>query len=155
MLEVLTFDLCDETFAIQAGLVREIMDPLPETLVPGAAPMVRGVINFRGQVIPLADLSVALGRECTAQGADARVVVLGIDVAGETMLIAIRTERVNEVTSLNVAEAEAPPVLGLRWPRTLLCAVVRREDGVIMLPNLPLIFQSLVDGGADFTPAQA
>ena len=38
-LEVLTFDLASETFAVEAMLVREILDLLPETIVPGASPL--------------------------------------------------------------------------------------------------------------------
>ena len=55
-LQVLTFDMDGETFAIEAGLVREIVDHMPETVVPGASGMVPGLANFRGRVIPLADL---------------------------------------------------------------------------------------------------
>ena len=52
----LTFDLHGETFALEAELVREVLDLLPETPVPGAQPHVSAVINFRGRIIPLIDL---------------------------------------------------------------------------------------------------
>ena len=62
-LQVLTFNLHDETFALEAGLVREVLDVCVETTVPGAAPFVTAVINFRGRVIPLVDYTArALGR---------------------------------------------------------------------------------------------
>ena len=62
-LEVLTFDIAGETFAIEAVTVREILDLLPETLVPGARSFVGSVLNFRGRVIPLADIRLAFGME--------------------------------------------------------------------------------------------
>ncbi|MEJ8631207.1 chemotaxis protein CheW [Sphingomonas sp. I4] len=55
-LEVLTFGLGHETFALEAGIVREILDMMPITTVPGADPMAGAVINFRGRIVPLADL---------------------------------------------------------------------------------------------------
>ena len=58
-LEALTFDLHGETFALEATLVREVLDLLPETEVPGAPAFVSAVINFRGRIIPLVDLRVA------------------------------------------------------------------------------------------------
>ncbi len=50
-LSVLTFTLNGETFAIEATIVQEILDLLPETSVPGSLPFVGSVINFRGKVI--------------------------------------------------------------------------------------------------------
>lgn len=47
--EVLTFNIAGETFAIEAVKVREILDLLPETAVPGAKAFVASVINFRGR----------------------------------------------------------------------------------------------------------
>ena len=56
-LEVLTFGLGGETFALEAVLVREILDLMPETRVPGADRLAASVINFRGRIIPLARIN--------------------------------------------------------------------------------------------------
>ena len=64
-LSVLTFNLNGETFAIEAIVVQEILDLLPETHVPGSKPFVSSVINFRGKVIPLADIRLAFGMIAT------------------------------------------------------------------------------------------
>ncbi len=149
LLEVLTFDIGPETLAIEAGLVREILDPLPETLVPGANALVASVINFRGAVIPLANLHVAFGMARDALNADARVVVLELDLGGEAMHLAIGTDRVNEVATLHQSDAEPPPDLGLRWPRAMLRALVRRGGDVVLIPDLFAIFDPLVGGSGD------
>ncbi|MGO7205380.1 chemotaxis protein CheW, partial [Rhizobium ruizarguesonis] len=70
--EVLTFDLNGETFALEAVIVQEILDLLPETAVPGSQPFVASVINFRGKVIPLADLRLAFGMEAAEATIDSR-----------------------------------------------------------------------------------
>jgi purine-binding chemotaxis protein CheW len=144
-IEVLTFDIGGETLAIEAGVVREILDPLPETQVPGANPLVASVINFRGQVIPLANLHVAFGMQSDGHAADARVVVLELELDDEAMHLAIGTDRVNEVTSLKRHDAEPPPLLGVRWPRGLLRALVRRDGDVVLIPDFLAIFASLTD----------
>jgi purine-binding chemotaxis protein CheW len=153
LLEVLTFDVGAETLAIEAGLVREILDPLPETAVPGANPLVEAVINFRGQVIPLANLHVAFGMVRAGDCTDSRMVVIELELGGEAMHLAIRTDRVNEVTTLHRDDAEPPPVLGVRWPRGLLRAMVRRAGDVVLIPDLYAIFQTVVDSGAALAPA--
>lgn len=152
-LEVLTFDLGGECFAIEATCLREIVDPLPETVVPGADPLVGAVINFRGRVIPLADLRVAFAMERPPVGADARIVVLELDLDGEATPIGILTDRVNEVTTLSCHDAEPPPPLGLRWPRELVRALVRRGGDIIILPDLAAVFRSLAGGGPCLSPA--
>jgi purine-binding chemotaxis protein CheW len=145
-LEVLTFGVAGETLAIEAGLVREILDPLPETIVPGANPLVASVINFRGQVIPLADLHVAFGMARDAVNGDARLVVLELNLGGEMRHLAIGTDRVNEVATLHHGDAEPPPELGVRWPRALLRALVRRGGDVVLIPDLVAIFDALIVG---------
>lgn len=153
-LEVLTFDVHGETLAIEAGLVREILDPLPETMVHGAHPLVASVINFRGAVIPLANLHVAFGLTRDTLSADARVVVLELELGGEALHLAIGTDRVNEVTTLRQADAEPPPALGVRWPRGLLRALVRRGGDVVLIPDLVMIFDQIA-GHAGETAAAA
>ena len=94
-LSVLTFNLNGETFAIEAIVVQEILDLLPETHVPGSKPFVSSVINFRGKVIPLADIRLAFGMDATETTIDSRIVVIELDLDNEATLIGIRTDKVN------------------------------------------------------------
>lgn len=139
-LEVLTFDLAGETFAVEAMLVREILDLLPETIVPGASPLVRSVVNFRGKIIPIADLRLAFDMSATENTVDSRIIVIEIDVNGEPTQIGIRTDKVHEVATLNRSEAEKPPVVGMRWRREFVHDLVRQSSGIVVLPDLGAIF---------------
>ncbi|MFN3521870.1 MAG: chemotaxis protein CheW [Phenylobacterium sp.] len=113
-MQVLTFDLHGETFALEAGLVREVLDLAPETAVPGAAPFVAAVINFRGRVIPLADLRLAFDLERGEATVDSRIVVIEHDLDGEPTLIGLRADKVHEVTSIEPQDTEDAPRVGLR-----------------------------------------
>lgn len=139
-LEVLTFNLNGETFALQATRVQEILDMLPETRVPGVERFVGSVINFRGRVIPLADLRLAFGMEATEATIDSRIVVIELDLKGETTLIGLRTDKVNEVTTLAMTTSEPPPSVGMRWRPDYIDGLFRREGEFIILPNLQAIF---------------
>lgn len=139
-LEVLTFELGGETFAVEAVLVREILDLLPETRVPGAAPLVRSVVNFRGKIIPIADLRQAFAMEPAEATLDSRIVVIEIALDGEPLQIGIRTDKVHEVTTLDQSASEEPPVVGMRWRRAFVRTLVRRPAGVVVLPDLHAIF---------------
>ena len=139
-MEVLTFNLHGETFALEATRVQEILDVLPETRVPGTDRFVASVINFRGRVIPLADLRLAFGMEATEATIDSRIVVIELDLKGETTLIGLRTDKVNEVTTLAMTASEPPPSIGMRWRPDYIEGLFKRGGEFIILPNLGAIF---------------
>lgn len=139
-LEVLTFDIAGETFAIEAVMVREILDLLPETPVPGARPFVASILNFRGRVIPLADIRIAFGMEATTVTNDSRIIVIELELDGESVLIGVRTDKVNEVTTLAKAASEPPPSVGMRWRADYIDCLVKRDSDFIIVPNMHAIF---------------
>jgi purine-binding chemotaxis protein CheW len=144
-LSVLTFSLNGETFAIEAIVVQEILDLLPETHVPGSKPYVSSVINFRGKVIPLADIRLAFGMDVNEATIDSRIIVTELDLGGEPTLIGIRTDRVYEVTTLPRSASEPPPSVGMRWRADYIDCLVKRDGEFIILPNLDAIFASQGD----------
>lgn len=141
-IEALTFEIAGETFALEASMVREILDLLPETLVPGSRAFVRSIINFRGKVIPLADIRVALGMASAETTIDSRIVVVEIELDGVKSLVGLRTDKVNEVTSLSLAGSEPPPRVGLKWPPQFIDCLIKRDGEFIILPDLQAIFAS-------------
>lgn len=139
-MEALTFDIGGETFALEAAIVREILDLLPETAVPGARPFVGAVINFRGKVIPLADIRLAFGMPPAPPTIDSRIVVVEIDIDGASTLVGLRTDRVNEVLTLRRDDGEAPPRVGMRWPESLIHCLIKHGDTVVIFPDLLATF---------------
>jgi len=138
--EVLTFNLGGETFALEAVCVQEILDLLPETVVPGARPFVASVINFRGKVIPLADLRLAFGMSAAEPTIDSRIIVIELLLDDEPTLVGLRTDKVNETTTLSKEASEPPPSLGMRWRADYIDCVVKRGSDFIIIPNLKTLF---------------
>ena len=141
-MEVLMFELQGEVFALEAGIVREILDMAPLTVVPGASRLVGGVINFRGRVIPMADLRLAFGMEVKAATIDSRIVVIEVNIDGAPTLVGLQTDRVNEVTTLDLKASEPPPSVGMRWRPDFIRCLVKRSGQFVIIPNLDNIFAS-------------
>lgn len=141
--EVLMFGMGGETFALDAVIVREILDVVPRTAVPGAHRLAGHVINFRGRVIPLADLRPAFGMEKTADTQDSRIIVVELMLDDETQLVGLATDSVDEVATLDPAACEDPPAIGMRWPREHVRQLVRRQDGIVVLPDLQALFRPI------------
>ena len=137
--QVLMLGLAGEMFALDARQVREILDPIPVTRVPGAQPYVSSVLNVRGKVIPLADLRVRFGMPPASITPDSRFIVLEIDLAGEPTTIGIVADKVYEVTDLDTTTLQKAPPIGMRWGPEFIAAIAKWKDEFIIVPNMKQI----------------
>jgi len=153
LLQVLTFDMQGETFAIEASMVREIVDRMPETSVPTAPAMVSGLANFRGRVIPLADLHHEFGFAAAGNTLDSRVIVIELVLDGEATLVGLKADKVHEVTLLELASTEAPPRVGMRWRPDFIRCIAKRAGDFIIVPDLERIFATIC--GTDVPAVQS
>lgn len=135
-IDVLTLVIGGETVAIEATAVREILDLVPVTAVPGARPFVEGVLNVRGAIVPFADLRRRFGLPLLPPTAESRIVVLEWVMEGEALLVGLLADRVHEVTRFTPADLGMPPRIGLRWPPEFIRGVGLREGRRIILPDL-------------------
>jgi purine-binding chemotaxis protein CheW len=138
----LTIRLEDELFAVEASQVREILDLVPITQVPNASPFVRGLINVRGRVVPLADLRVMFGMAQPEPDEDTRIVVMEIDIEGEPTIAGILADKVHDVTDIETGSIEEAPKVGMRWRPEYVQGIGKRNGGFIIIPNLERIFET-------------
>jgi purine-binding chemotaxis protein CheW len=137
--QVLMLGLAGEMFALDATQVREILDPIPVTRVPGAQPYVSSVLNVRGKVIPLADLRVRFGMPPASITPDSRFIVVEIELAGELTTVGIVADKVYEVTDLDTSTLQKAPPIGMRWRPEFIAAIAKWKDEFIIVPNMKLI----------------
>jgi len=140
--EALTFGLQGEVFALDANCVREILDVIPITEVPGADEFVGGLINVRGRVVPLADLRVKFGMDRPPFGPDSRVVVIEILLEGVPTIVGLLADKVYEVTEISGASVEETPEIGMKWRSDFIKGIGKRGKDFIVIPNLDSIFAS-------------
>jgi purine-binding chemotaxis protein CheW len=139
-LVVLTLELQGEIFAIPATQVREILDMVAVTDVPGADPFVNGLINVRGRVVPLADLRRKFAMEPCAATIDTRIVVIEVALDGEPIIVGIRADKVYEVTELPASSLEETPRLGLRWRPEFITCIGKRDGAFIAVLDMAQVF---------------
>ena len=151
-MKALTLRLQDELFAVEAGSVREILDLVPITEVPNASPFVRGLINVRGRVVPLADLRVMFGMDRPEPDEDTRIVVMEVDIEGEPTVAGILADKVHDVTDIEAASIEEAPKVGMRWRPEFIRGIGKRNGGFIIIPDLGRIFETQ---GARTAPSAA
>ena len=108
----MTFKLADEAYGLEILTVREIIGLMDITRVPKSAPFIRGVINLRGKVIPVADLRQKFGMEPCQTTEQTVIIVVQCMVAGRSLTMGILVDQVLEVLSIESAQIEPPPQLG-------------------------------------------
>lgn len=109
-----TFVLGDEMFAVDIHFVREIIEFESMTTVPMMPSFVRGIINLRGAVVPVIDLSVRFGRGLTEIRPSTCVAILSIDGGGEYNDIGVLLDGVREVVEIPEDEIDPSPSFGAR-----------------------------------------
>lgn len=141
-LEVLTMDLQGQTFALEATQVREILDLVPVTEVPGSQPFVNGLINVRGKVVPVADLRLKFGMEQAPDTIDTRIVVIEIEIDRIPTIVGIRADKVHEVTELAPSALADVPRVGMRWRPEYIRFIGKRGNDFIIIPDIARILSS-------------
>jgi len=108
----MTFKLAEEIYGLEILKVREIIGLMDITRVPRAADFIRGVINLRGKVIPVADLRLKFGMEACQATDQTVIIVVQCAVGGRNLTMGILVDQVLEVLSIEPGQIEPPPALG-------------------------------------------
>jgi purine-binding chemotaxis protein CheW len=143
-LDAVTLQLGEELLAIQAQILREVLEPVAITRVPRAPEFLQGLINVRGSVVPLADLRVTFAMPRRPLGPDGRILVLDLPLGGSLTVVGILADAVHEVTRLDRRTLEPVPPVGMRWPPAFVEAIGKWGSGFVMLPNLQAIFAAFL-----------
>ncbi|MGX7743054.1 chemotaxis protein CheW [Rhodopseudomonas parapalustris] len=138
-MQVVMIGLGDEKFALDAGTVREIIDPIPATKVAGAKAFVPGVINVRGNVIPFADLRIRFGMPVTSRTADSRIVVIEVRIDNEPVLVGVSADRVYEVTEISRTDVQQTPRVGMHWKPEYIRFISKWREEFVVVPNMERI----------------
>ncbi len=108
----LTFSLGAEEFGLEILKVREIIGYIEVTAVPQTPHHVRGVINLRGQVIPVVDLRAKFGMETAEVTEQSCIIVVEIAQGNRTCSMGIIVDRVQEVLDIVGDSIEDAPQFG-------------------------------------------
>ena len=135
ILQLVTFRVGREEYGLDILNVREINKVMEFTRVPEAPEYIEGIINLRGQVIPVIDLRKILGLEKQAHDKDTRVVV--VDIAGKTFGITV--DGVKEVLRISDNITEPPPDITQSLGAGYVTAVAKLDDRLLFLLDVERI----------------
>lgn len=140
--QYITFKLGDELFAINVAQVREVLELPLITKVPTAPDYMRGVVNVRGKAIPVVDLRLKFGLPSTPDTINSRIVVLELELDGETTVVGGIADSVHEVIELEADQINPPPRIAMRWRTELIQGMGKRGDEFIILLDINQVFST-------------
>jgi purine-binding chemotaxis protein CheW len=140
--QYMTFKLGDELFAINVSQVREVLEVQQITKVPTAPAYMRGVVNVRGQAIPVVDLRLRFGLPSVQDRLTTRVIVMELNLDGETAILGGLADSVHEVIELDPSNINPPPRIAMRWRTDFILGMGRRGDEFIIILDVNAVFSS-------------
>lgn len=126
--QYLTFLLGGEMFAVGILHVKEIIEYGTVTRIPMMPRFIRGVINLRGSVVPVIDLSCRFGGEPTQISRRTCVVILELPENDEQPVIGVVVDAVSEVLEIPRAEIEPAPAFGAKIRAEFIAGMGKVKD---------------------------
>ncbi|TZG26197.1 chemotaxis protein CheW [Sphingomonas montanisoli] len=127
--QLITFQIGQQYLGVDIMAIREIRAWTPTTMLPHVPAHVRGVVNLRGTVLPVIDLSARLGWGLTDPTARHVIIVVRIGEQLHGMIV----DAVNDIVAIDEGTLQPPPALGNGDTTSYLEGLVTVEDRMVMV----------------------
>ena len=134
--QYLTFTLGDENFALEITAVREVLDLVNITKIPRTPDYMKGVINLRGNVVPIIDLRLNLGMEAAERTVDTCIIIAEIDLGGEMLQIGALADSVQEVVDIDPGNIEPAPKIGTSLNTEFIKGMGKRDEEFVIILDI-------------------
>lgn len=131
-IQVVAFQLGQEEYAVNILKVQEIIRLLTITRVPRSDKYIEGVINLRGNIIPIIDLHNKFAIESCGESDDKRIIVFQF----EDVKAGIIVDRVSEVLHLNTKDIEETSKVYNSINAENIQGVAKVDDRLLILLDL-------------------
>ena len=133
--QIVAFKLEDEEFAVDIHQVHEVLKLVPVTPLPQAAHFIEGVINLRGEVIPVIDLRKRFELPAQERNNQTRIIIVEIEEHNVGLIV----DFVTEVLRLPAEAIQPPPARVAGARNELISGIGRLEGRLLIILNLAKI----------------
>jgi len=138
----LTFNLGEELFAINVSKVLEILEIQPITKVPQAPFFMRGVINLRGNILPVIDTRLRFSLTEADFTIDTCIVVLSIENNNETVLLGAIVDSVQKVIDIPDNRIQRSASISSYFKEEYIAGIAKVEEEFIMVVDVDKVFST-------------
>ncbi len=126
----LSFTVAEENYCMEILKVKELMGMTAITPLPRTPAYIRGVINLRGQIIPIIDLRLKFGLEFKEYGKRTSIIVVEVPYLGERMLMGLVVDSIQEVVSIPEDKISSIPYINAKIKAEYIKGVADTPEGM-------------------------
>jgi purine-binding chemotaxis protein CheW len=138
----LSFTINQELYAVNVEKVLEVLEKQEITLVPNVPEVIKGIINFRGEVVPVFETRVKFNLPARDEKANFVIAVLDLSNENETFRIGAIVDKVKDVIVLSDSDIKQVPAMSKEFNADFLTGIVKRENEFILLLDVNKVFTS-------------
>jgi purine-binding chemotaxis protein CheW len=131
--QYLTFRIGNENYGLELSQTREIIEYSGITEVPLMPNFLRGVINLRGDVVPVIDLAVRLGRKSIEVQKRTCIIVVELQSNEQNHVLGLLADSVSEVIEMSDDSIEDAPSFGANIRADFIQGIAKRDDEFVVL----------------------
>lgn len=136
----LSFMIDNEYFAVSVAKVLEVFLTQKITRVPNVASEISGVINFRGEIIPLFETRAIFNLPNRTDNERFVIIVLEITTATGNSVIGAVVDRVKDVINIEPKDIIPVPKMNIRIKAELISGIYKLKEDFVMLLNVDKMF---------------
>ncbi|PKF57128.1 chemotaxis protein CheW [Alteromonadales bacterium alter-6D02] len=134
--QFLTFHLDDEEYGVDILKVNEIREWAPITTIPDIPSFIKGVINLRGNIVPIIDLRERFSIEAKEYGPTTVVILINVNHQDTELVIGVVVDSVSDTHSVNQQDIRPKPAIGGIIDAQYLSGLVEIEQKLVLLLNV-------------------
>ena len=137
--QCLTFKLADEEYGVDIMKVQEIRSWEPATSIPNTPDFIIGVINLRGNVVPVIDLRIRFNLDKVEYGGSTVVVVVKVEHEGNERIVGVVVDAVSEVYQISEEMMRETPELGGAISTEFIKGLATIDEKMIIYLDIDLL----------------
>jgi len=142
MNEYLTFNLAGETCAVPIDNVESVLECTELTAIPGSPAYVSGLLNLRGDAVPVVDVRLKLGLPGQGQAERTSIIVMSFMANKARRLVGALVDSVYEVVELAPEDIEPIDNFAVNFDKSIIMGVGKKDDKFISVMAAERIFMS-------------
>ncbi|EOP27752.1 chemotaxis protein [Bacillus toyonensis] len=143
-LEIVTYTVGENLFSINVMKVREIINPFPVTTVPESHHAVEGVVQVRGEILPVINLATALNLKSTKPLDQTKFIISELN----QMKVIFRVDEVHRIQRISWEQIDEPASLSMGLEETT-SGIVKLDGKIILLLDYEKIVCEISGTGYD------
>jgi purine-binding chemotaxis protein CheW len=136
----LSFIICNEYYAVNVDKVLEVLEKQEITPVPNTPDVIDGIINFRGEIVPVFETRMKFNLPRREQDISYVIIVLDLSQNNEVYRVGAKVDKVKDVVEIDHEQIKPVPAMSSEFNAEFVNGVVRLDDKFIMLLDIEKVF---------------